>query len=202
MAERARDAEEMQERWNRCIYFALLNQRNTPRDEVLGSPAQRLMSRRLKSTIPCADDLLKPEPFNGRVIKDRLNEKRQQQKFYDKQAKCLTRLKKDNVIRMQTNKSYNQLGFVIRPAERPRSLVVRSQGPEYQRNRRLLLRVAEPNPQSMETVVKPPISEETRAELLTKSLEKSEVSARNSNVITARSGRISKPNPKFNDYLM
>ena len=40
------------------INLALLNQRNTPRDNVLGSPAQRLMSRRLKSTIPCPGDIV------------------------------------------------------------------------------------------------------------------------------------------------
>ena len=32
-------------------YLSLLNQRNTPRDDVLGSPAQRLMSRRTKTKL-------------------------------------------------------------------------------------------------------------------------------------------------------
>lgn len=63
LAERAvRSAKDLLEKCKRDgtdINLAWLNQRNTPRDEILGSPAQRLMSRRLKSTIPCPGDLLK-----------------------------------------------------------------------------------------------------------------------------------------------
>ena len=62
LAERAvRSGKDLQEKCKRDgtdINLAMLNQRNTPRDEVLGSPAQRLMSRRSKSTIPCPDDLM------------------------------------------------------------------------------------------------------------------------------------------------
>ena len=36
-------------------YLALLNNRNTPRDSILESPAQRLMSRRTKSVIPIVE---------------------------------------------------------------------------------------------------------------------------------------------------
>ena len=57
------------------INLAFLYQRNTPRDEVLGSPAQRMMARRLKCTLPCAEDLLKPKLLDGVVIKHRLSEK-------------------------------------------------------------------------------------------------------------------------------
>ena len=81
------------------INLALLNQRSTPRDEVLGSPAQRLMSRRLNATIPCSDNLMECQQFDGSMVKDRLNQKRQQQKkFYDKQTKCLPTLESGDVI--------------------------------------------------------------------------------------------------------
>ena len=99
LAERAvRSAKELLEKCKRDgtnINLALLNQRNTPRDEVLGSPAQILMSRRLKSTIPCSDNLLECQQFSRSMVKDRLNQKRQQQKkFYDKKTKCLPTLGK------------------------------------------------------------------------------------------------------------
>ena len=42
-------------------YIALLNLRNTPRDQVRGSPAQRLQARRLKSKLPTASQLLFPK---------------------------------------------------------------------------------------------------------------------------------------------
>ena len=76
LAERAvRSAKDLLEKCKRDgtnINLAMLNQRNTRRDEVLGSPAQRLMSRRLKSTIPYPDDLLKSQQLDGSLIKDRL----------------------------------------------------------------------------------------------------------------------------------
>jgi hypothetical protein len=100
-----------------------------------GSSAQRLMSRRLKSTISCPGDLLKCQQFNGSLVKNRFNQRRQQQKL-----EC------GDVVRMQTPKGYNQLGFVVRAAEQLRSFVVRFQSQEYRRNRRHLLKVPEQNP--------------------------------------------------------
>ena len=42
-------------------YKALLNYRNTPLDGINLSPAQLLMGRRLKSSLPTKVDLLKPQ---------------------------------------------------------------------------------------------------------------------------------------------
>ena len=42
------------------IYRDLLNIRNVPADHKLGSPSQRLMSPRLRTTVPTTDSLLKP----------------------------------------------------------------------------------------------------------------------------------------------
>ena len=42
-------------------YLALLDVRNTPRDKHLGSPVQRLMGRRTKTTLPTSETLLKPK---------------------------------------------------------------------------------------------------------------------------------------------
>jgi transposase InsO family protein len=200
LAERAvRSAKELLEKCKKDgtdINLALLNQRNTPRDEVLGSPAQRLMSRRLKSTIPCSDKLLKRQQSNDSLVKDRLNEKRQQQKrFYDKQAKSLLALDNGDVVRMQTSKGYDKLGFVVRAEEQPRSFVVKSQGQEYRRNRRHLLKVPE---QNNEVVEQNPVSTEEPSnteEQKTVNLDKYP------NVVVTKSGRISKPNPKYKDYV-
>ena len=204
LAERAvRSAKDLLEKCRKDgtdINLALLNQRNTPRDNVLGSPAQRLMSRRLKSTIPCPGDLLKCEQINGSLVKDRLNQKRQQQnKFYDKQTKCLPALESGDVVRMQTPKGYDQLGFVVRAAEQPRSFMVRSQGQEYRRNRRHLLKVPEQNRQVIEESPDPGIDKNpvTTEESLN---NEEAVTEKYSNVVVTRSGRISKPNPKYKDY--
>ena len=201
LAERAvRSAKDLLEKCKRDgtdINLAMLNQRNTPRDEVLGSPAQRLMSRRLKSTIPCTDDLLKSQQLDGSLIKDRLNQKREQQKkFYDKQTKSLPALESGDVIRMQTPKGYNQLGFVMRAAEQPRSFVVKSQGQEYRRNRRHLLKVPEQNWEVIEERINPDINKNPIA--IEEKLNSEEtVTDKYSNVLITRSGRVSKPNPKY-----
>ena len=127
------------------------------------------------------------------MIKDRLNQKRQQQKkFYDKQMKCLPTLESGDLIRMQTSKGYDKLGFVVRAAEQPRSFLVKSQGQEYRRNRRHLLKV----PEQSEVVEKNAVVEESpAAEELAKTKETE--TEKYSNVVITRSGRMSKPNPKY-----
>ena len=82
--------------------MSLLNQRNTPRDSKLISPAQRLMSRQTKTLLPIADELLKPEIKDPKIVQEQLQMYRAQQK---KNFDCRTRWfpKKKNCIRqMQT----------------------------------------------------------------------------------------------------
>jgi len=74
--------------------LGLLNLRNVPRDQVLGSPAQRLMSRRTRCVLPVARKLLIPKALNTRHISSRLKLKRQQQKsHHDQHAKPLLPLR-------------------------------------------------------------------------------------------------------------
>ena len=47
-------------------YLSLLNHCNTPRDEVLGSPAQRLMSCRTKTILPVTEGQLQAQPLEAR----------------------------------------------------------------------------------------------------------------------------------------
>ena len=42
-------------------YLELLDLRNTPRDQNIGSPAQPLMGRRTKTQLPTSEAFLKPE---------------------------------------------------------------------------------------------------------------------------------------------
>lgn len=45
------------------LYLGLLNLRNTPRDSPLGSPAQRLLSRRTRTVLPTSPKFLNPKPY-------------------------------------------------------------------------------------------------------------------------------------------
>ena len=53
-------------------YLSLLNQLYTPRDEVLGSQAQRLMTRRTKTVLPVTEEQLQPQPVETKKIQKRL----------------------------------------------------------------------------------------------------------------------------------
>ncbi|XP_033731747.1 uncharacterized protein K02A2.6-like [Pecten maximus] len=60
-------------------YLALLEYRNTPVNEK-GSPAQLLMSRRLKTPIPVSAQLLKPEVLTD--VRECFTDRQRKQKFY------------------------------------------------------------------------------------------------------------------------
>ena len=63
-------------------YLALLEYRNTPWSDTLGSSAQRLMGRRTKTLIPTASNLLKPETINPITVQEELQEHRRQQNYF------------------------------------------------------------------------------------------------------------------------
>ena len=67
---------------NRDIYLALLQYRNTPISNKIKSPAQLLMSRRLRDNLPIKNNLLKPNRNNYRCIKQNLLVQQQKQKKY------------------------------------------------------------------------------------------------------------------------
>ncbi len=73
-------------------YLGLLEYRNTPIDDI-ASPAQLLMSRRLRSLIQCTNELLKPSVCHHKQAPEKLKRKQDVQKTnYDKGAKCLPEL--------------------------------------------------------------------------------------------------------------
>ena len=132
-------------------YLGLLNLRNIPRDEKLGSPSQRLFSRRTRTTIPIAKKLMKPKAFSSKEISTQLQKKKDQQKrYYDKTAKDLDSLKPGQVVRLQTDKGFNRIGKVKGGAGGPRSYRVIVEGKELVRNRKHLLPVDEAMPSDEE----------------------------------------------------
>ena len=50
------------------LYLALLEYRNTPLNDKLGSPAQRFMGRRTKTLLPTTDRLLRPKVIKTEVV--------------------------------------------------------------------------------------------------------------------------------------
>ena len=169
-------------------HLNLLNWRNTPRDAVLGSPAQRNISRRTRTTLPTTQTLLKPQVLNQQTVQHQLSEKRLQQKKYaDKSAKPLPLLHTGDNVRMQTPKGYGKSATITRLANEPRSYYVRSEeGTEYRRNRRPLLKVTTTVPATVDTTL-PAISGET-----IETLPRNEQSNTVLKPVMSRSGRLIK----------
>ena len=127
--------------------LGLLNLRNVPRDQTLGSPAQRPMSRRTRGVLPVGKKLLAPKALDTKHVSSHLELKCQQQKtYYDQRARPLPPLKAQQVVRLQTNKGHEKPGVIKQPAAQPQSYTVQVEGKEYRRNRRHLLAVPEPVP--------------------------------------------------------
>ena len=133
--------------------LGLLNLRNVPRDQTLGSPAQRLMSRRTRCILPVAKKLLTPKALSSGNVCSRLKLKHQQQKaYYDQHAKPLSPLRPQQVVRLETDKGYEKVGIIKQLTAQPWSYIVQAGRKEYLRNCRHLLAVPEPGPVQFTTL--------------------------------------------------
>ena len=131
------------------FFLALLNHRNTPRANQLGSPAQRLFSRLTRTLVTMSKDLLKPKTVKG-VPKKLKTSREVNKRYYDKTATHLKPLKKGDAVRMQTEKGYRK-SATIKEATHPRSYTVERGGKTYRRNRRHLLKVKENIPVNVQS---------------------------------------------------
>ena len=124
-------------------YLGLLEYRNTPIDDA-SSPAQLLMSRRLRSIIPTTNAQLKPKVLDPHKVKEKLRLKQEKQKHYfDQHAKHLPTLEKGDRIRIQLG-SHLKPGVVTEHAQTPSSYRIRTdEGREYLKNRRTLMKSPE-----------------------------------------------------------
>ena len=127
---------------NKDPYLSILNYRNTPIDD-LGSPAQLLMNRRLRSILPITQILFKPKVIGRKRVHKRLSKKQCKQKyFYDKRSRNLSQLKSGNTILVQRENTWEP-GVITDHASTPRSYHVRTERGGYRRNRKHLMKTKE-----------------------------------------------------------
>ena len=114
--------------------LALLEFRNTPITGLNESPAQLLMGRRLRSSLPMTDSMLQPSISEG--VKRKLEQRQQRQKhFYDRGTKPLSSLQPNEVVRYQAGRIWKP-AVVINKHPNPRSYNIRTpQGSVLRRNR-------------------------------------------------------------------
>ena len=123
-------------------HLALLEFRNTPVSGLNESPAQLLMSRHLRSSLPMIPSTLVPATTSQ--VKDKLVDRQVHQKhYYDKNSKPLPPLKPNDPVRYR-NGSIWKPAVVMATHAAPRSYIIQtSDGTILRRNRRHLKRTAE-----------------------------------------------------------
>jgi len=125
--------------------LALLECRNTPWSDTLGSPAQHLMGRRIKTLLPASSTLLKPEPINLKMEREEFQKQGSKQKlYYERSAKLLKGLAMgDSVMMMTKDGKWKPAKVVSINQTAPHSYnIVTTQGQQYCRNRKDLRNVA------------------------------------------------------------
>ena len=81
-------------------YLALLDYRNTPIDGI--TPAQALMSRRLRSNIPISQQRLKPETIShNKFATQRTQQQQRQKQYFDRHTKTLPPLRVGDSVRFK-----------------------------------------------------------------------------------------------------
>ncbi|UYV66789.1 K02A2.6-like [Cordylochernes scorpioides] len=115
-------------------YLALLNLRNTPHKK-LPSPAQILMSRKLRSIIPSKTSQFVPSMINNEAIQKQLVDNQVKMKtYYDRHTRPADPLSIKDRVWFQKDKRWIP-GQITNQAHEPRSFYVKDQeGNEYRRN--------------------------------------------------------------------
>uniref|UniRef100_A0A3B3BSF9 Integrase catalytic domain-containing protein n=1 Tax=Oryzias melastigma TaxID=30732 RepID=A0A3B3BSF9_ORYME len=117
------------------LHLVLLSLRNTPVTGLNLSPAQMLMERVLRSTLPCTSHVLKQSTL--RNILDKVREMQTKQKLhFDQHARPLP----VDTVNMQTQCSWKP-AVIVHQREEPRSYTVRTSGDTLRRNRRHLRKI-------------------------------------------------------------
>ena len=124
---------------NKDPYLSLLEYRNTPVDN-LKSPAQLLMSRRLRSILPATAKHLQPQIASQQAVHERREVCQQrQQAYYNRSARPLPQLPTGAPIRFRQEDGSWRPATVMHPAHTDRSYHIQAgEGQTYRRNRRHL----------------------------------------------------------------
>ena len=124
--------------------LSLLDFRNTPSEGMDSSPAQRLFSRRTRTSLPIASQLLQPQlvPDMGGKLQER---KLKQAMYYNRGAKVLQPLQEGDVVRVRPlNRRSKWFKARVDQHVDVRSYNVRTEdGRLYRRNRSHLYKVPE-----------------------------------------------------------
>ena len=109
-------------------FLSLLAFRNTPIPGFDSSPAQRLMNRSTRTTLPTTSTLLQSQVPTG--VMDQINKSKQQQaEYYNRTAKAVPSLRPGYVVRIQPQSpdQHWRKATVVKSAPQPRSYEVETE---------------------------------------------------------------------------
>lgn len=107
-------------------YLSVLEHRNTPVDDIK-SPAQLLMSRRLRSVFPVTKYQLRLRIISQIAVRaKRMERQEHQRQYYNYSASPLPKLQQGDQIRFKHDIGYWKPAVIIQSAETDRSFVIRT----------------------------------------------------------------------------
>lgn len=123
------------------INVALMLYRNTPLKDTKLSPAQIMLGRAIKTTLPTTCSFLKPVQVDAKEVHSKLVRKNLDVKnLYDRSSQELPPLNEGDNVMIKCGKVWEP-GIVVRKHEAPRSYIVKQvNGNEVRRNRKFLRR--------------------------------------------------------------
>jgi len=120
------------------VWKAMLEWRNTVTPGLTNSPAQRLMSRRTRTFIPCHPSLYKPA-VQTNVVTQITHKRRKAKLYHDRGAKELPKLIVGQPVMVKVHPQQQRSdwtnGMVKKETSTPRSYIVEVNGRNYKRNR-------------------------------------------------------------------
>lgn len=181
--------------------LVLLSLRNTPVTGMNESPAQMLMGRVLRSTLPCSSAVL--QQSTPQHVHSRLQDlQSRQQRYYNRDAKPLPELVPGSTVHMQTRRGWEP-AVVMHKRDEPRSYTVQTPaGKTFRRNRRHLRKIhpslcKDTDPDEHSEVILPQTPRSADP-----SPPDPPMSADNSSVRHTRSGRAVRNPARYRDFVM
>lgn len=120
------------------LSYYLLEYRNTPLPSIGYAPSQLLLNRLVKTKLPITSENLLPKIIDQKDVTLKLNQNSENvQKYYNKTAKDLPPLQKNDNVLFKKNNLWNK-GKVIDKYNDRSYLIKDTYGNEFRRNRRLV----------------------------------------------------------------
>uniref|UniRef100_A0A8C1MEE9 Integrase catalytic domain-containing protein n=1 Tax=Cyprinus carpio TaxID=7962 RepID=A0A8C1MEE9_CYPCA len=180
-------------------HLALLSLRNTPVMGLGYSPAELLMGRVLRSTLPIASVALKPKHPKD-VQKKLVQQQQRQAHYYNQHAKPLSVIQPGSVVRVETSQGWKP-AVVTEQRPEPRSYnIVTDSGQTYRRNRRHLRTIKD---QDLTGVVEEVGGDDTEGTVQKDNVQDQTAVFENTEQGNrTRSGRLVKRPSRFSDFEM